>query len=105
MNIYFHTNLDEPKLPYDLAESFKEYIGETNQTINRIPAIGSYIAIPYYGYELELQVVGHYYTLPDKQNKERKASLRIELHIPRVPAMSVAEWEKRLRGLRDNPRY
>lgn len=94
MRIYFHTNLDEPRLPHNMVEAFGD----------QVPAVGSHIAIPYYGYELGLEVVGHWYSCKERIGMgQLEVSLMIELHIPRVPATSIAEWELRLRRMKNNP--
>ncbi len=87
MKITFHTNLDMAKgYVYD----------QTSPVFNKaewthIPAVGSLIRfnlpIEPKGSYFELEVVSVYYSANGQQ-------CTVELHIPRIPSRSIAEWEQ-----------
>lgn len=86
MKVYFHSNLDAPQIPY----------GWNVDGIAPIPAIGSEMLVPYFGYDVALKVVAHRYS----QNKQTgEWIVEVELHIG--TGESIAEWENRMRNLRE----
>jgi len=87
MKVYFRSNLDIPQIP-------SEWNGDN---LNHLPAIGAEMMVPYHGYDVGLEVVAHRYF---KNKTTGEWCVEVELHIG--TGESVAQWEARMRDLRDH---
>lgn len=83
MRIYFRTNLDEAKpfISYDMGSKW-----------NHVPAVGSQIR-----FEISRSVGNFVLEVVQTTYTSDGQEVEVELHIPKVPGWSVAEWSERLR--------
>lgn len=97
MKIRFHTNLD-------LAQQIVYFQTRESEFSNVVPRVGERIrfdlsghAEHLHGHHFDLEVCGVVYLADGK-------TVIVELHMPRVPAISIPEWEDRFkRRLRGDP--
>lgn len=105
MRVYFHSNLDEPSL-VSLTPGIGVGLGDL--PAGHIPQIGAWIMIPYYGKLVELEVVGVRYervkrasTYVAEERVTHEWVAKVELHIPKYFLGTIADWEKRMRAIRE----
>ncbi len=96
MKILFHTNLDEAQRDVSNLNAF----GFHNEN-SVIPRVKEYIVFPFEKWEndrsreftFSLEVVGVRYNYFN-------STVNVELHIPRIPSQSIAEWSEWFRKFR-----
>lgn len=92
IELSFNCEYDEIVLPPRLASAFGDII----------PAPGSFVAIPFHGRTIDLEVLRHNYRV-ESYDQRHTTTLLIDVKLGAPRSVSITAWLTALRNMKESP--